>query len=585
MARLRVAALSLLVCCCGPSFWLYGGVKKELEGYYVQKYKNKAIFLKIPVRGFRQTVLVRAAGPRLERSNLSQPLAFKVGDQVRITHVNFKDDFVRFKIASIGLTRDSEIVFQFPGSLTSEFPDRKAFDAALDFALTEGISYKEIDSAKEKYIQKQFDLLVEQFAATTDTSKDFVIQTLSEQNPEYLQARQDLASKENEVTRLRGQLKRESERRGESESQLNRLKRELEQAESNLQSVSLDRTSLARRRDKLERERRRLQAENEKLRAKRSEYERQVNELIEGLDMKAVSNADLGNQVQSLSSIVQDLKSQRADLSQSFQRVSREVKDLRRTNRGLSTKVENLEKARSRLASDLRALTSDKKSLTGRYHQERKENEILRTANSLGAALQLKQRRERRDKGEYQVSDVYLLSKKIGSLEVQIPGHPGATCLVRFTLDSPDTVKFTEEERRLHAALGESLRIETAWDSGAPLTPLLVSPKALQKINPRESVQWRWSFQGTIQQPTPVSLKVRLLDVNDQKILLPDQGFVLTPGGMMARLAESWSIWSLLAGLVLGGAMVGVVFALRKRSSPAVQVAPGPRRLVGQKRF
>ena len=78
------------------------------------------------------------------RSILGLPLLpcfSKVGDQVRITDVSFRNDPVRFKIASLETTGQGEIAFQFPRQLEQDFPQRGNFDVALEATLTEGLSY------------------------------------------------------------------------------------------------------------------------------------------------------------------------------------------------------------------------------------------------------------------------------------------------------------------------------------------------------------------------------------------------------------------------------------------------------------
>ena len=102
--------------------------------------------------------------PTIDPGSAASPLLFKVGDQVRITDVSFRNDSVRFKIASLETTVQGEIAFQFPRQLEQDFPQRGNFDVALEATLTEGLSYTDIDSAKEEFITSQFDQFVQQLA-------------------------------------------------------------------------------------------------------------------------------------------------------------------------------------------------------------------------------------------------------------------------------------------------------------------------------------------------------------------------------------------------------------------------------------
>ncbi|MGW8181097.1 MAG: sigma factor-like helix-turn-helix DNA-binding protein [bacterium] len=121
----------------------YSGVSKEMETYYTQTYLNKAIFLKVPVRGDRQTVYVLERGSSLDQSSLGEPLRFKVGEQVRITGLSFKDSSIEFRVSSLDTARKGTVIFRFRNPLRHSFVSRPSFDAALEDSFTEGLSYQE----------------------------------------------------------------------------------------------------------------------------------------------------------------------------------------------------------------------------------------------------------------------------------------------------------------------------------------------------------------------------------------------------------------------------------------------------------
>ncbi len=58
---------------------LQAGISREMQNYYLRQYENRALYLKIPVHGFRQTVQVEPR-PELDGSTLGLPVAFKVGE-------------------------------------------------------------------------------------------------------------------------------------------------------------------------------------------------------------------------------------------------------------------------------------------------------------------------------------------------------------------------------------------------------------------------------------------------------------------------------------------------------------------------
>ena len=89
------------------------GVSRDIQARYVEEYENKAMFLKIPIRGLRQIVYVNDDGIQLDRASAGFPLAFRVGEQVRIVDVQFRDELIRFKFSAIDLSREGELIFRF----------------------------------------------------------------------------------------------------------------------------------------------------------------------------------------------------------------------------------------------------------------------------------------------------------------------------------------------------------------------------------------------------------------------------------------------------------------------------------------
>ena len=165
--------------------WLHAGVRRDIQSSYIQNYENKAMFLKVPIRGRRQIIQVSVSGSRLDPASITAPLRFKVGDQVRITEVNFRGDSVRFKLSSLEFTRESELEFRFRQDLQDHFPQRGAFDITLKATLTEGLSYTDIESARQEFIEGEFDQFVEQLALSNNTSYDFVVTVLRDTIPDY----------------------------------------------------------------------------------------------------------------------------------------------------------------------------------------------------------------------------------------------------------------------------------------------------------------------------------------------------------------------------------------------------------------
>jgi hypothetical protein len=536
------------------------GVSKEIQTPYIQQYRNKAMFLKVPIHGIRQTIHV-GAHPVLDRKNAGEPLAFKVGDQVRITDVNFKGDFIRFKVAAVDFSVQSELVFQFALPLATDFPNKGLFDEALSFALTSGSSYREIDTAKESFIKDEFDSLIQRFANTTGTSTEYVIQTISEKNPEFLKMQSAVEAKETELTLARQETEKEAAKRREAESQTARLRREFEDIDSRITTLQGDQTRTQNERDRYQRQARDLASEVEKLKGEKGDNQKNINKLMKSLDLKTSSNAELDQQVKALSRATTNLKSELTETKLAVEKLETEKADL-------NSRVIRLEDEKSRLSSNLRALTSDKKSINSRFLKMKEQKEILETADSLLEAMKLT---PEEGKDGYRTSGLYLHSAKIGTLEVEEPREAGAAYLIRLSVDSPDTVKFSEEERRLHVALGEKLQVETSWIAqDQELSVALEGSEMTQAVSPRDSIEWNWNFSGELSEPVVAGLSLRFKDSNDQTISLPTQEFMVHPPGIGGLVSHSYSLWSVVISFILGagGAVVLVFFKSGRRGNP-----------------
>jgi len=546
---------------------VWAGISRELQNEYVQKYKNRAMFLKIPVHGMRQVVLV---GERIsvDRSNANQPISFKVGEQVRILDLKFDNWSILFKLAAVDMSKESELIYRFSTPLTEEFPNKQDFDSALENTLTPGLSYTEIDSAKEQFIKDQFDHLIEQFATSTGTTPDFVIKTISEKNPEYRRAQAEAREARERLQEVQAQSRDESKARREAETALANARRELSQVRSNLATIRDERTQLAS-------EKTQLQREVAELRARNQEYDKQVNSLLSRLGIETDARANLGTRVEAVNRSFASLRTERSDLSQKLSQVTKEMETLRATNQKLDADLKQAQQQNSRLSKQLSSLTSDRNSLEARYLRTMREREILEDASRLARALRWEKRFEKRDDGDYEIQDVYLKTQKIGSFEIRAPLYPGDTGTVVFSVLSPDTVQFTEEERELHQLLGEKLKIEATWTADSPALKPVSNSSATQEIPIREKGEWSWQFQGDPSEPARTVFQAHLTDKNGQIIPLTTQEFWVYPGNFLDRLKRSFSFLWFGIGAALAAAVLSTVWlagggrSRRPRTVPA----------------
>ena len=543
------------------SLWLHAGVRRDIQASYIQNYENKAMFLKVPIRGRRQIIHVRVNGYRLDPASITDPLRFKVGDQVRITKVNFRGDAVRYTVSSLDLSRKSELEFRFRQDLQDHFPQRGAFDVTLKATFTEGLSYTDIDSARQEFIEGEFDQFVEQLSRSNNTSSDFVVTVLRDKIPDYQALRLEADETQSMLQKAEEDLREEKRVRSQVDSEVTRLEGQLDQIRSEL--------------DRTENERKTLMAETDRL---SEDYENQVKRLIETLNVKTSSATSLGAQVDVLNESIGTLRDERLSRARELQDLNQQIRGLEETTHALSEDLERVQAEKDKLWSDFSLLTSNRQGLEGRYAELLQENQQLENSMLLHDSFNLKRRIERREENEFQVADLYLLTQHIGTLEIQIPPVAGTVHPVRFTATSPDTVKFSSEERKILGILGEPFQMETTWEtSSSNLNIVLLNKESLQSVGPRETIEWPWMFQGEVTQPESASLVVHLISSDGSKIFLGSQDLTVSPAQMMTRLRYSISPTSLLAGGVVGLVVFGILFGFRRRSQPSPKAtAQGP---------
>ncbi len=536
---------------------LLGGVSREVENEYRARYANRALFLKLPVYGERQVVYPREGGVVPEPGG-ALPLTFKVGEQVRITDLDFKDSAIEFRLSSVDLVKRGVLVFSFGQSLTHTFAQRDVFEAALAASFTEGLTYRDIDQAKEQYIQGQFDRLVRQFAETTGSAPDAVLESMLRAIPQYRELQQRAEENEQRARALAASLKEEQGTRTKAVAEVEGLRRRVSELERSGSTVQRERDELTAERDRLRRELQELQSANRR-------FQEQVSAVAAKLDVQLDSNAQLGRQVQSLSQNIDALQRERSELSQKAGRLEERVAQLVKDRDKLASDLAAAVKENGRLQADLRALTSNRESLQAVYLRTREARERLELADQLAQAITLKWDASRaRDNGRL-VGELYLLSQRLGTLELLPPTRAGETGSLTLRMESPDTVQFSEDERRLFDALGRQLKLEAAWTSwSGQLQAGLSEGEPVRVVAPRGEAVWVWKFAGMSTEPDTVNLRLRLLDANDLVVPLADLQMTLRPSGWRGYLTDL-SLISLALGALLGSLVGGGLMMMTRR--------------------
>jgi predicted nucleic acid-binding Zn-ribbon protein len=547
--------------------FVFPRVGREIRDEYVQRFENKAVFLKVPVRGLQQVVHVLDSGAKLDRGNLNQPVSFKVGDQVRIIDVNFRDKMVRFRFSSVDTTREGSLEFRFPTATQQTFPQRENFEKSLASSLTEGLSYKELESAKGEFIRGQVKTLVREFAATTNTPDDVVLRTIVEDSPQYQalerefsQIRQKNQTLDRDVSRL-GRASREQRAR------IADMTVELDRLRTQVRELERDQNLAARTRQSLE--------------GKLKDAQVKMNELLGSLNLKAASNSELDNRMQSLSAGIESARREREKLSEELAQARADLNQREQANSKLTADLKKVRDRNQRLSSELRSLTSNKDSIQSQFLQAKRQSDALEMASRLSAGLRLERSFQELEGRPLEIADLYLLSKRVGRLEIEAPDHPGQICRMKFLMESPDRVEFQEEERVLFDSLGETFKIEPSWSfTGDRLRAVLMEGEPAREAKPREAVEWTWILEGEISEPEQAQLRVLFVNSDDQKISLDPHEFYLTPPGLMFYLIRSFSPVSLGAGVFLGLIFAGVAGLFRRRSpsKPSRRSKPSKRR-------
>ena len=534
--------------------YVYPRVAREIRDEYVQRFENKAVFLKVPVRGLQQVIHVLDTGAKLDRGNLNQPVSFKVGDQVRIIDVNFRDRTVRFRFSSVGTNREGSLEFRFPASTQQTFPQRENFEKSLASSLTEGLSYKELESAKGEFIRGQVKTLVREFATTTNTSDEVVLRTIVEDSPQYQELEREFSQLQKEHRTLDRNASRLGQASREQRAQITEMTVELDRLRTQVRELERDKTQSARTRRSLEEQLKDTQVK--------------MSGLLSSLNVEEASNAELDNRMQSLSEGIESARRKREELSEELAQARADLNEREAANTRLTADLKKVQGRNRRLSTELRSLTSNKDSIQAQFLKAKRQSDAMEMASRLSAGLRLERSVQERDGQPLDIADLYLLSKRVGRLQIETPEHPGQICRVKFLLESPDLVEFQEEERVLFDSLGGTFKVEPSWTFDSDrLRAVLMEGEAAREAKPREEIEWAWILDGEILEPERAQLRVQLVNSDDQKISLDPHEFYLTPPGLMSYLIRSFSPISLGAGVFVGLVFAGIAGVFRRRSS------------------
>lgn len=535
---------------------LWAGVSKEIEEEYKARYENRALFLRRPVWSSEQAVLL-PEGEVSPTGLLRRPL-FRVTDQVRITRVNFKDSEVEFELSSIDLSRRAKVVFRFPQSLSYTFSQRSDFDRALESWFTEGLTYKDLEETRRQYIQQEFRKTLEILGTTSGAEASFVREAVADAHPDFAETRRRLQEASEELKAVRAA-------HNELEQRAAALERELREARTRLDHVSTSAAEAEREREALIRERNSLRADLDRLRRDSESSAARMKELSDRLNLELGSNTQLSQQLEALSRRIGELTRAHDEAQKSNAELRRQVEQLTKEKEQLTRELQETGSRLQRAQAQLQALTSDRNSLEARFLALQEAHDDLVVASELSQSLRLRPAWSDTDGGALLKSEVWLQRQVLGELELFVPSSEGSPVRLVFRSASPNLVQFSDEERRLYAALGDSLQVSARlkpWNEELVVEQVLGEVE--QAIRPREEGRWEWALPVGLNRPEGMTLRLSLKTVGGSTVGVGDIQLTATPASWWYRLTSSWSWLSLAVG-GLAGLLVGWGVGRRRR--------------------
>ncbi len=548
--------------CCLVIFLLgvgtAAGVTRAIEESYRQRYENRALFLRIIVRGTKQLMMVGPGGTlRSQRS--ADPLAFKVGDQVRILKVDFGRDEVKFKIASTDLARQAELVFTFPQPLGETFPQAADFDSALEKVFTQGLSYKEIEASKLEYLRGEFERIASELAVSSNSSREFVLDAVAELVPRYQEARQDLNNL--------GQKNRElASRIAEIEARLRR-------SESEKTALESERARTRRALDLIRRELG-IEVSDDDLSAEVAKLKQRMAELQRSLNLRIESSKDLARQIEELNRASQQLQREKSRLDQELTTVKAELEKAKKQIDDDLREITKLQGDNERLSRDLRVLTEKEGSLARRYLDLQREKD--RTDSLLAATLAVSLERLDEARKDNYVEREFLVKLKdtaLGRFGLRLPielkaGESKSASAV-FIAESIDYVALSDKERKILSSLGKSLKVEQQLLPAGDGVQIAPAAADRREVEERGSERWEWTVTKSGPGPAAITLKARLINQDGAEVPFYADKFEIAAPSLVEKMTGLVQPVSLLLGGICGALLAGLIMLIWPHRRPS----------------
>ncbi len=560
LTKMRPAFLLLAVLVAHYGF---AGVSRVIQDKYRRQFENKALFLKVPIFSEKHIIQIRGRAVSSDRGPDSGAPRFKVGDQVRITALEFGGDEIRFKLAAISGGGISEIVFKFEANLQENFPNSDVFDNALQMTFTEGLKYADLEEAKKGYVEDQFERTVREMATTSGSSRETVLKSLAPRLPAYQDAMRDIDNLKGRNQELTAQI---AQQQGENRKLDGELK-------SQTAEVTRLRAANQALQDKIDNSTSQLSRLGDDLRNARGAnqgYQKELANLQRSLNIKVDANRDLGAQISDLALAMKRVQKENETLETQGNTLRATLERIQSEKAKLSGELEDSKNTNRKLRETIEILTSKEDSLARQYLDLKKKKEILDTVLQSIENLHTRVLEEKVEGGwSFGKARVFLKELPIGVFEWRLPSRLSSgekqTGEATFSAESIDYVKVSADERVILRSLGDRLKMQVKLQTTAPSFDVKTDKEgATQEIGERDSASWRWTITNNGTQDARLALGARFITRNSDEVPLLHREQPVASSSVVRQVRDYLQPIPLAVGAVLGFLVFGILGIFRR---------------------
>ncbi len=579
--RIRILCLiSVIVTCALSSF---AGVSRAIQDQYKKGYENRALYLKIPIYGEKQTINITGQSFRVEPG--SGTTRYKVGDQLRVLLVEFGGEEIKIRLGPISAPGFVELVFKFDTSLQENFPNRDVFDKALQATLTEGLKYSEIDDAKDAFVREQFDRVVRDIAGSASISRESALKSIAPYVPAYQDAQRDIENLKSRVQDLSAQL-------SQSQSENRKLDSDARAQQAELSRLK---TANANLQDKLESYTAQISKLGDAVRDAKGNaqgYQKELATIQRSLNMRVDSSRDLTAQITDLGQVLNKLQKENASLANQINSLRTNLEAQQAANARLVSENEEVKASNRNLQGTLATLTSSKDSLGRQYLALKSAKEKLDDLSLAVNSVRTRIVEESTEGGIHRgKANIYVKNVLFGSLDWSIPAYLGRdetkSAEADVSIESIDYMRATPEERHILRSLGDRFKIRL--DLNSVSDSMVVTPdqsKPIHELGERDRSSWKWAINNNGTKDARFILAVHLINRDSSEISIFQQDQSVAASNMVRQVRSYLQPVPLVAGIIIGFVAFGIVGIFRR---PKSKIDPRgdstPSGYVGKKRL